>query len=226
MISRVLLLTLLTGCARPSASEAPTPEAGEAGEGLRLVASAGQWFVSGFGPDAAAMLEQGRLFAVTEPIDGTEDARPIAVMRALGPAQGRSVQVAAQCIVPGAVLTASAGVVPLSSQANVHIGPCLARVVEVAVSERGETYVILDVGRGVGVQEGDQYLLLGRAVSVDGHVPLGLDTDGDGLCQVPADPMHLKDTTTRCIVVESPSGCSPVENSFAAWMQRSEQADE
>lgn len=220
MMSRLVSFALITSCASNPAPVRSEPAA-EPVESLRLVESDKQWFVTGLGRDAAAMLEQGRLFAVMQPIAGTSDARPIAVMRATGPAIGSTVQVAAQCVVPDASLTGGSAVVPLSSQTNVHVGPCLARVVEVGVSERGESFVILDVGRGGGVREGDQYVLLGRALSLDGHVPLGLDTDADGLCQVGADPMFLKHTTARCIVVEAPGGHPPAKHSFAAWMQRS-----
>jgi hypothetical protein len=186
----------------------------------RLVRSEGSWFVTGLSDDAAMGIEQGRLFAVMLPIVGTEDQRPIAVMRAVGTATGTTVQVALQCLAPGMQLVSEMKVTSLRSSTDTKVGPCLARVVDVGLSTRGEDFVVLDVGSGAGVQLGDQYVLLGVAITAEGHVPLGLDATADGVCQISADPMHLKPNTARCMIVEPPRSDRALDNSFAAWMPR------
>lgn len=188
--------------------------------GLRLVESEGAWYVTGMHADAAGLVAQGDLFAALRPIAGTPDVRAVAVLKALGPAVGASVQVAPQCVTPGMALTAAMQVRPLSAHTDERVGPCLARVIATGTSERGEAYVVLNVGAGAGLVPGDQFLLLGAAVVADGAAPLALDTDSDGLCQVPADPMHLKATTARCMVVKRPPDRPDLRNSAAAWMPR------
>ena len=188
--------------------------------GLRLVESEGGWYVTGMHTDAAGLVAQGDLFAALRPIAGTPDARAVAVLKALGPAVGASVQVAPQCVPPGTSLAAAMQVRPLSAHTEEKVGPCLARVIATGTSERGEAYVVLNVGAGAGLVPGDQFLLLGAAVVADGAAPLALDTDSDGLCQVPANPMHLKATTARCMVVKHPPDRPDLRNSAAAWMPR------
>jgi hypothetical protein len=176
--------------------------------------------VTGLSEDAAGMVEQGKLFAVMRPIAGTSDNSGVAVMKALGPAQGRSVQVAEQCVSPKAQLVKGMRVVPLLSSTEEKIGPCIARTVGEGKTDHGEDYVVLNIGSGLGVQPGDQFLLLGQAVVAGGHVPLALDTDQDGYCQVPPDPTLLKASTARCVVVERPRGVEGLRNLFVAWMPR------
>lgn len=208
----------------PAETEAPPrlapsePSAPEAG--LRLVQSDGAWFVTGLSEDAAALVEQGKLFAVMRPIEGTSDSRGVALMKALGPAQGRSVQVAEQCLSPKARLVKDMRVVPILSTTERKIGPCIGRTVEEGQTDRGEAYVVLNIGSGVGVQPGDQFILLGQAVVAGGHVPLALDTDHDGYCQVPPDPTLLKATIAVCMVVERPRGVESLRSLFVAWMPR------
>ncbi|MBL9100646.1 MAG: hypothetical protein JNL82_06800 [Myxococcales bacterium] len=211
-----LLATLALACG-PRASQPPTPPAPA---GLRLVESDGAWFVTGMHPDAAGLVAQGDLFAALRPIAGTPDARAVAVLKALGPAVGASVPVAPQCVAPGAALASPMPARPLSAHADERVGPCLARVIATGTSERGEAYVVLNVGAGAGLVPGDQFLLLGAAVVADGAAPLALDTDRDGLCQVPADPLHLKAATARCVVVRRPPDRADLRGGAAAWMPR------
>lgn len=218
-----LALALATCQPGPSSVEPkspePEPKPGHA-DGLRLVQSDGSWYVTGMSPDAASMVEQGRLFAALHPIKGTPDLRAVAVLKTLGPAVGSSVQVAPQCIAPPATLAAAISIKPLAFNTEEKVGPCLARVVDTGTDERGEAYVLLNVGAGVGVEPGDQYVLLGKAVVADGNTPLALDTDHDGLCQVPANPMHLKPSTARCVVIKNLPDRKELKNTFAAWMPR------
>lgn len=211
-------LALLAALALACAASPPAPPA--ASPGLRLVESEGAWYVTGMHRDAAGLVAQGDLFAALRPIAGTPDAHAVAVLKALGPAVGTSVQVAPQCVAPGASLAAAMPVRPLSAHADERVGPCLARVIATGTSERGEPYVVLNVGAGAGLVPGDQFLLLGHAVVADGPAPLALDTDRDGLCQVPANPLHLKATTARCVVVKRPPDRPELRNSAAAWMPR------
>jgi hypothetical protein len=212
----VLLVALALACGphRPPSEPVVVPA------GLRLVESEGAWYVTGMHADAAGLVAQGDLFAALRPIEGTSDARAVAVLKALGPAVGASVQVATQCVTPGTSLAAAMQVRPLSAHSDERVGPCLARVIATGTSERGEAYVVLNVGAGAGLVPGDQFLLLGAAVVADGAAPLALDTDRDGLCQVPANPMYLKATTARCMVVKRPPDRADLRNTAAAWMPR------
>lgn len=195
------------------------PKRGTDHRGLRLVRDGEAWFVTGLSADAVSIVEQGRLFAAIRPVAGTASARPVAVLTALGPALGDVVPVAPQCVVPEAGLRAGMDVVALASGTEVKVGACLARVVDQGRSEHGEAYVVLNVGVGMGVRPGDQFVLLGRAVAADGFVPLGLDSAGDGLCQVPADPMHLKVSTARCAIVHGTEGKASLAGAYVVRMR-------
>ncbi len=48
-----------------------------------LIQNGPRWAVTGLSPDAAAAVEQGRLFVIQRPIPGTPDPQLIAVFRAL-----------------------------------------------------------------------------------------------------------------------------------------------
>lgn len=227
------VLILLLGCT--PISPVGTPERALVGRGpdvnsasedtierevrVRLVRDGDGWFIAGLSADAAGIVEQGRIFAVMQPIAATPSMRPVAVMTALGPVVGRVVPVAPLCIVPETALREGLAVEALSSATEIKVGGCLARVVESGRSEHGEEYVVLNVGSGAGVSPGDQYSLLGRAVTSPGFVPLGLDSAGDGLCQIPGDTLHLKVSTSRCAVVRPAGGFGTAVGSFALRMQ-------
>lgn len=187
-----------------------------------LVRSGDDWFITALSKDNASGIEQGRLFTVMQPIPNTTDSRPVAIMRAVGVANGQTVGVGLQCLVPQLEIAEHMLVESLRSSADIKVGPCLARVVSVDKTPEGEDYVMLDVGSGVGVQPADQYVLLGQAVTADGHTPLGLDTQGDGLCQITDDLSLIKVGTAPCLIVEMPRAGMPHPNSFAAWMPRSQ----
>lgn len=217
------LLTLFGCTPHPLSSGSQAVESAQVHEaahgGVRLVRDGDAWFVAGLGPNAASIVEQGRLFAATRPLTGATAARPVAVLTALGPAVGDVVPVAPRCVVPEAALREGMDVVALSSGTEIKVGACLARVVEQGRSEHGEAYVVLNVGSGVGVLPGDQFVLLGRAVTASGFVPLGLDSAGDGLCQVPEDPLHLKISTARCAIIRTPGDAANLVNTYVVWMR-------
>lgn len=187
--------------------------------GPKLAKDGDAWFVTGFTPGEASMVEQGRLFAVLRPIAGTSDSRPIAVIRAIGPAVGESVEVAEQCIVPSTTPEIGMEVQPLSSQTEMKVGPCLARVVDQG-TDGSRKYIVLNVGSGVGLLPGDEFAILGAAVIAEGHKPLGLDSQRDGSCQIPADQTHLKPLTARCVLTKWPDDKRVLKNGFAAWKPR------
>lgn len=227
----VLALALAACEPAPIATQPPAVEAESEPEvppeppkaGLRLVGSEGSWYVTGLSDDAVVAIEQSQLFTVIQPIPGSlGDTKAIAVMRAVGPAHGHSVEVARQCLAPGVELAVDAGVELLRAGTARKVGPCLAKVVETGMSERGEDYVVLNVGSGLGVRPGHQYRLLGEAVTEDGPRPLGLDTKNDGICQIPEDPMHLQETTAVCVITTWPQGKRELKNSYAAWMPAEE----
>lgn len=210
------LLSLLACPEEPSEPQPPSEP-----RPPHLVRSGDDWFITALSEDNAAGIEQGRLFAVMQPIPNTPDSRAIAVMRTLGPANGQTVGVGLQCLVPKFGIAENMAVEPLRSAADTKVGPCLARVLSVGKTPEGEDYVMLDVGSGVGVQPADQYVLLGQAVTAKGHTPLGLDTQGDGLCQITDDISLVDVGTSPCVIIDMPRDGMPHPNSFAAWMPRS-----
>lgn len=214
--SSTLAVALLCACTPPpqAALSPSTPP------GLRLVESEGAWYVTGMPRDVVGLVAQGDLFVALQPIEGTADERAVAVLKALGPASGSSVGVAPQCVAPGATLAGAMPVRPLSAHVDERVGPCLARAIATGISERGEAYVVLNVGSGAGLIPGDQFVLLGSVVVAEGVAPLALDTDRDGLCQVPANPFYLKPTTTRCVVIRPPADRADLRNIAATWMPR------
>ena len=190
--------------------------------GPTLIQDGDNWYITGLSPDAAAAIEQGRLFAASRPIPGTPDTTPVAVLVALGPPGGSTVQVGHQCTALGKEQDLRSGLSaePLASSTNIKVGQCLARIVDEGIDTSGSRHVILDVGQAFGLRATDEYKILGKSVNASGYVPLGISTDQDGLCQIPDDPTYIKDNITRCVVLQSPPDLEQLKNGFAVWKPR------
>lgn len=215
-------------CTKPGQPPPPTQilpqptRTGSTQTGPKLIQDGDDWYITGLSPDAASAIEQGRLFAVSRPIPGTPDVKPVAVFVALQPPGGSTVQVGHQCTALGKEAELRPGLLAkaLASNTNTKVGQCLARIVGEDTSTDGIRYIILDVGEAFGLRSLDEYKILGKSVNAAGYVPLGLATDMDGLCQIPEDPTYLKANTTRCLVLESPPDRKELRNGFVVWKSR------
>lgn len=210
---------LTPGPAKSSATPEPASAAPIA-TGPRLIRDGARWAVTGLSPDAAAAVEQGRLFVVRRPIAGTSDSSPVAVFRALGPANGSTVDVAEQCTALGETATAGLAVAPMAANTAHKVGACMARIVGEGENQHGERYIVLDVGTGYGLRAGDRYRILGRSISADGFVPLGLASADDGRCMIDDDPAHVDINTARCVVLAAPPDRPALKNGYAVFVAR------
>lgn len=196
--AQVALLLLGSACALHE------PQPGARTTRPVLQASEGRWYARGLSPTEALLFHRGTLFAAEEQVVGTTDSRYVAVLHALGPPPegSRTAELGVVCQSAGTTLSTGLTLRPLDASANLRVGACLATIVKTGGTS---PYVVLNIGTDDGLQAGDRFAILGRAVVQEGFVPLGLDTDRDGLCIIPSDPTHLGNLTARCMVTRFPS---------------------
>lgn len=218
MLGLVAMSALLSGACGSSPPKPVPPTPTGAAVKPRLIRDGERWAVTGLSADAADAIDQGRLVAVLRPTPGA-DPRRIAVFRTLGRPYGSTVDVALQCAIPGEQPEPGHAVKFLASNTLEDVGPCLARIVGQGLTDGGERYVRLDVGSEY-LRPGDEYVILGTSVNAQGFVPLGLDTDYDGRCQIPADPTYLRPNTSHCMLVKAPRDRNELESGFAVFVPR------
>ncbi|MEM9488055.1 MAG: CHAT domain-containing protein [Myxococcota bacterium] len=183
-------------------TEPPGPSQPEAHRPY-LIQSDDRWYIANLVEPAAFMTEPGLVFAALQPIDGTDDHRPIAVLRALGHARadGNTLEVTVQCQVRGSELSSALPVEYLSRSSRTRVGHCLAEVIAHSPPDSDDEWVTLNVGRDDGVLPGDEYVLRGPHRGAYSRSATEFDGAGHTRCRVPADWDAIQPQTSRCAVL-------------------------